>query len=267
SSSVEMAGRGGTGIELEVDRVSRRESGMTPYEVMLSESQERMLLVVRRGREIDVQRHFARWGLHSDIVGRITDDGLIRVLEAGHPVAELPIRLLTEEVPTYVREARPAAPTVAPPLPPEPRDLGRTLRDLLASENICSRFPAYSQYDHTIQASTLVGPGLDAALLRVRGTGLGLAVTTDGNPRYCGADPLLGAQIAVAEAARNLACRGATPIAATDCLNFGSPERPQVYWQLRRSVEGLAAACRALDVPIVSGNVSLYNENGARALK
>jgi phosphoribosylformylglycinamidine synthase len=267
SSSVEVAARGGTGIELEVERVSRRESGMAPYEVMLSESQERMLLVVRRGHEADVQRHFARWGLHSDVVGRITDDGLIRVLEAGCPVAELPIRLLTEEVPSYVREARSAAPSPAPPLPPEPSDPNAVLLDLIASENVCSRFAAYSQYDHTVQANTLIGPGLDAALLRVRGTDLGLALTTDCNPRYCGADPFLGAQIAVAEAARNLACRGAAPIAATDCLNFGNPERPEVYWQLRRAVEGLAAACRALEVPIVSGNVSLYNETNGRAIK
>jgi phosphoribosylformylglycinamidine synthase len=233
---------------------------------MLSESQERMLLVVRRGREAEVQEHFARWRLHSDLVGRVTDDGLLRVLEHGEPAACLPIRLLTEEVPSYTRQGQPAPIAPPPPLPAEPADLGAALLTLLASENICSRFPAYSQYDHTVQANTVVGPGLDAALLRVRGTSLGLALTTDCNPRYCAADPFVGAAIAVAEAARNLACRGALPLAATDCLNFGNPERPEVYWQLERAVQGLAEACRALEVPIVSGNVSLYNETSGRAI-
>jgi phosphoribosylformylglycinamidine synthase len=266
SSSVEVAARGGAGIELWVERVSRRERAMTAYEVMLSESQERMLLVVRRGREADVQEHFARWRLHSDLVGRVTDDGLLRVLEHGCEAARLPIRLLTEEVPSYSRRGKPIPGAPPPVLPAEPNDLGAVLLALLGSENICSRFPAFSQYDHTVQANTVVGPGLDAALLRVRGTSLGLALTTDCNPRYCAADPFVGAAIAAAEAARNLSCRGALPIAATDCLNFGNPERPEVYWQLQRAVEGLAAACRALDVPIVSGNVSLYNETSGRAI-
>jgi phosphoribosylformylglycinamidine synthase len=267
SSSVEVAARGGAGIEIEVERVSRREGGMTPYEVMLSESQERMLLIVHRGHEADVQEHFARWGLRSDVVGRITDDRLIHVLEAGRAAAELPVRLLTEEVPAYARQGRAGPVPIRPSLPSAPSDLTRTLLDLLASENICSRFPAYSQYDHTVQANTVVGPGLDAALLRVLGSRLGLALSTDCNPRYCGADPFLGAQIAVAEAARNVACRGAAPVAATDCLNFGNPERPDVYWQLQQAIEGLALACRALEVPIVSGNVSLYNETNGLAIK
>jgi phosphoribosylformylglycinamidine synthase len=267
SSSVETAGRGGTGIEIDVAKVSRREVGMTPFEVMLSESQERMLLVVRRGAEASVARHFDRWGLHSDLVGRVTDDGLIRVLEEGRTVAELPIRLLTEDVPTYVRTGQPPERTTIRELPSEPEHLGRVLLELLASENVCSRFPAYSQYDHTVQANTVVGPGLGAAVVRVRESGAGLAMSTDCNPRYCAADPFVGAQIAVAEGCRNLACRGAEPIAATDCLNFGNPERPEVYWQLKQAVEGLAEACRALEVPIVSGNVSLFNETEGLAIK
>ena len=267
SSSVEVAARGAAGIELWVDRVSRREQGMTPYDVMLSESQERMLLVVRRGHEADVQEHFARWRLHSDVVGRVAGDGLIRVLEAGREVASLPIRLLTDDVPSYSRPTRPPQPPEPPRLPPESSDLNAVLLDLLASENICSRFAAYSTYDHTVQASTVIGPSLDAALVRVRGTELGLALSTDCNPRYCAADPFTGAAIAVAEATRNLSCRGALPIAATDCLNFGSPERPEINWQLERAVEGLAAACRAFDLPIVSGNVSLYNESAGVAVK
>jgi phosphoribosylformylglycinamidine synthase subunit PurL len=266
SSSIEVAARGGMGLELDVAKVSRREWAMTPFEVMLSESQERMLLVVQRGAEAEVQRHFDRWGLHSDLVGRITDDGLIRVLDNGQPVAELPIPLLTDEVPTYIREGLPRPRLDQPSLPAEPASLSAELLALLASENICSRAAAFSQYDHTIQANTLVGPGLDAALVRVRGTRRALALTTDCNPRYCAADPFVGAQIAVAEASRNLACRGAYPIAATDCLNFGNPERPEVYWQLQRAVEGLAAACRALEVPVVSGNVSLYNETSGLAI-
>lgn len=266
SSAVEVAARGGMGIEIDVARVSRREAGMTPYEVMLSESQERMLLVVRPGRESAVQAHFARWGLRCDVIGRVTADGQIRVLEGGRTVAELPIRLLTEDVPAYTRAASPPPPAAPAPLPPEPPDLSGVLLRLLASENICSRFPAYSQYDHTVQANTVIGPELDAALLRVRGTPLGLALTTDCNPRYCLADPGRGAEIAVAEGCRNLACRGAEPVAATDCLNFGNPERPEIYWQLQRAVEGLASACRALEVPIVSGNVSLYNETSGQAV-
>ena len=267
SSSVEVAARGGMGIELDVARVSRREQGMTAFDVMLSESQERMLLVVHRGAEAAVQEHFARWGLHSDLVGQVTDDGLIRVLDDGRSVAELPIHLLTESVPTYVREGQAQPAPERPILGGEPNDLSAELLALLASENICSRAPAYSQYDHTVQANTLVGPGLDAALVRVSGTRRALALTTDANPRFCAADPYLGAQIAVAEACRNLACRGALPIAATDCLNFGNPERPEVYWQLKRAIEGLAEACRVLNVPIVSGNVSLYNETNGLAIR
>jgi phosphoribosylformylglycinamidine synthase len=226
-----------------------------------------MLLVVHRGHEAEVQTRFARWGLHSDVVGEVTDTGRIRILDGGEVAADLPIPLLVDDVPTYTREGQPALPPPPIQLPPEPADLLLTLRDLLASPNLCSRFPAFSTYDHTVQANTVVGPGLDAALVRVRGTSLAVAMTVDCNPRYTAADPFEGARIAVAEACRNLACRGATPVAATDCLNFGNPEKPEVYWQLRRSIEGLAETCRALDVPIVSGNVSLYNETNGQAIK
>jgi phosphoribosylformylglycinamidine synthase len=264
SSSVELAARGGCGIEIDVARVSRREAGMTPYEVMLSESQERMLVVVRRGAEERVRRVFRRWGLWSDVVGTITDDGMIRVRDGSAVVAELPVRLLTDDVPTYEREGR-AGPAPEPlradlsDVPP-PSDLGEVLLRLLASPNLCSRRWIYEQYDHTVQTNTVVPPGEGAAVVRVKGTRRGLALTTDCNARYCLLDPRRGAAIAVAEAARNVVCCGARPLAITDCLNFGDPTRPEIYYQLREAVLGLADACRALDVPIVSGNVSLYNE-------
>ena len=266
SSSSEVAARGGRGIQIDVARVSRRESGMTPYEVMLSESQERMLLVVPSDTVASVQEHFARWELHSDVVGQITGDGLIRVLDDAQQVACLPVSLLTEEVPAYVRPAR-RAPAPGPPLlPAEPADVGTVLLELLRNPNICSREPIFQRYDHTVQANTIVEPGFGSAVVRIRGTRKALALTTDCNARYCAAEPRRGAQIAVAEAARNLACRGAEPIAVTDCLNLGNPERPEVYWQLSEVIDGLADACRALDVPIVSGNVSLYNETNGRAV-
>ena len=266
SSAVELAARGGRGIRIDVARVSRREQGMTPYEVMLSESQERMLLVLPSDAVETARAHFGRWALHSDVVGEIADDGLIRILDDGREVAHLPVPLLTEEVPAYVREGRPQPPPPTPTLPDEPADLGSALLRLLGSPNICGRAPVFRRYDHTVQANTVIEPGFGAAVVRVRGTGKALALTTDCNPRYCAADPRRGAEIAVAEAARNLACRGAEPIAATDCLNFGNPERPVVTWQLAEAIDGLAAACRALEVPIVSGNVSLYNETSGAAI-
>ena len=266
SSSVEVAARGERGIRIDVGRVSRRERGMTPYEVMLSESQERMLLVVAPDSVDAVRQHFARWGLHSDVVGEITGDRSIRVCDGPELVACLPVPLLADEVPTYLREGRRPAPPTPASLPPEPADLGAALLRLLGAPNVCSRAAVFRTYDHTVQANTIVEPGFGAAVVRVRGTRVALAMTTDCNPRYCAADPRRGAQIAVAEAARNLACRGAEPIAVTDCLNFGNPERPEVYWQLSEAIDGLADACRALDVPVVSGNVSLYNETSGAAI-
>jgi phosphoribosylformylglycinamidine synthase len=267
SSSVEVAARGKRGMSLDVGKISRRESGMTPYEMMLSESQERMLLVVPPDAVAEVEAHFARWELHSDLAGEITDDGDFAVLDNGLEVARLPIPLLTDEVPTYTRQgvARPAP--LMPDLPPEPADLNAVLLALLASPNIRSRRPVFQTYDHTVRADTVVEPSLGAGVVRIRGTSKALALTTDCNPRYVYADPRRGAAIAVAEAARNLACRGAEPIAVTDCLNFGNPEKPEVYWELSEAIDGLGEACRALNVPIVSGNVSLYNEGNGVAVK
>ena len=272
SSSVEMAGRGGCGIDIDLLKVSRREEGMTPYEIMLSESQERMLVVAKRGREGEVQELFSRWGLHSDLIGIVTDDGIVRVREGERVVAEIPTRLLTDEVPIYCREGvRPSWIEEAHRFDlaslPLREDYGQSLLDLLASPNLCSRQNVYRQYDHMVQTNTVVPPGGgDAAVLRVKGTRKGIALTTDGNGRYCYLEPRLGGAIAVAEAARNLVCSGAEPLAVTDCLNFGNPEKPEVFYTLKESVEGMAEACRALDVPVISGNVSLYNENNGSAI-
>jgi phosphoribosylformylglycinamidine synthase II len=265
SSAAELAWRGGCGIELDVSRVARRERGMTPYEVMLSESQERMLIVVRRGEEEGVRAAFARWDLRSDVVGEITGDGRIRVRDGAETVADLPLRMLVDEVPLRRPPARRPAELDAvlarDPLPgPPPWTHDEALLRLLASPNIGSRRPIFRRYDHQVGDDTVVPPGGDAAVLRVRGTTLGLALTTDGNARYGVLDPRRGAAIAVCEAARNLVATGAEPLGATNCLNFGNPEKPEVFWQLREAVEGIAEACEALGVPVVSGNVSLYND-------
>lgn len=274
SASAEIAARGGTGIELDVARVPRRETGMTPYEVMLSESQERMLLVVRPEGLDRVLEIFRRWELHAVVIGRVTDDGLLRVLEKGKPVAEVPVSLLTEACPTYLRDAHESPeiverrrydPRTEPDLAPDA--VLPTLLRLLRSPNIASRRPIYRTYDHTILTNTVLPPGAgDAAVLRIKGHRFGLALKTDCNPRYCLLDPRLGAQHAVAEATRNVSCVGAEPLAITDCLNFGNPERPEVYFQLVEAIEGMAEACRALGVPVVSGNVSLYNETEGRSI-
>ncbi len=272
SSAVEMAGRGGCGIDIDLLKVPRRESGMTPYEIMLSESQERMLVVARKGDEGKVQELFSRWGLHSDIIGEVTDDGLVRVREGEDVVAEIPGRLLTDETPVYHRKGvRPSwieeawqfdATTLS-----LKEDYSQTLLDLLASPNLCSRRSVYQQYDHMVQTNTVLPPGGgDAGVLRIKGTDKGLAVTTDGNGRYCYLEPRWGGAIAVAEAARNLVCTGAEPLAVTDCLNYGNPEKPEVFYTLLESVKGMVKACEALDVPVISGNVSLYNENNGSAI-
>ncbi len=276
SSSVEMAARGGLGVEIDVARVPRRETGMTPFEVMLSESQERMLVLVERGDEGFLLDHCARWGLHAAIIGQVTDDQRIRITEGDAVVAELPIPLLADEVPAYELEPEPphAADRGGAPSPPigalprgaADRDAADIFIRLLESPHLCSRAYAFSQYDSTVQGNTVLGPGGGAAVVRVEGTRKGLALTTDCNPRYTRIDPRRGAQQAIAEAARNLACVGAEPIAVTDCLNYGNPEKPHVAWQLTEGVAGLAEACRALDVPVVSGNVSLYNETAGRAI-
>jgi phosphoribosylformylglycinamidine synthase len=268
SSSIEMAARGGLGVEVDVDRVPRREAGLSAFEVMLSESQERMLLLVAPSDAPALARHFARWELHAEVVGRVTDDSMLRVLQAGQVVAELPIPLLVDEVPAYELHGERPPRTTARSDPPSNAGTEWTaeLARLLRQPNLGSRAWAFGRYDSTVQANTVVGPGGGAAVLRVDGTTAGLAITTDCNPRYTSIDPRRGAEQAIAEAARNLACAGARPLAVTDCLNFGNPEKPTVAWQLSEAVAGLAEACRAFDVPIVSGNVSLYNETAGQAI-
>ncbi|WP_206709339.1 phosphoribosylformylglycinamidine synthase subunit PurL [Koleobacter methoxysyntrophicus] len=271
SSSCETAARAGTGIELDVALVPRREEGMTPYEVMLSESQERMLVIVERGREKEVQEIFKRWDLNAVNIGRVTDDGMLRVLDNGVKVAEVPALLLAEgapvvkrpsQEPAYLKEANKLDPAELP----VPSDFNDVLKELLASPNICSREWVYSQYDHMVRTDTIVLPGSDAAVLRIKGTGKAIALTADCNGRYCYLDPFEGGKAAVAEAARNLVCSGAKPLAVTDCLNFGNPEKPGIYWQFEKCVDGMSEACRALNTPVISGNVSFYNETKGSAI-
>lgn len=267
SSAAEMAARAGSGIELDVRKVPAREEGMTPYEFMLSESQERMLVVPKRGSEEQVAAIFKKWGLEAAVIGRVTDDGMLRVLDDGRVVAEVPVASLAGGAPAYTPEKRRPAyldRTLATPLPADmPADFEETLLQLLASPTIASKEWAYRQYDHTLGASTVIGPGDgDAAVLRVRGTRKGLAVTVDCNQRYVYLNPYRGAQIAVAEAARNISCVGGKPLAVTDGMNFGSPENPEIYWQFDQAVRGIADACRALGTPVTGGNVSFYNEAG-----
>ena len=265
SSSAEMAGRGGCGIELDLSSVPLRETGMTPYEILLSESQERMLLVAKKGTESEIKKIFDKWDLDAVVVGRVTDDQQFRALWQGEEVARIPIRVLTKDAPAYQRPAtRPANHEQIQQLDlssvAEPSDLSAALKQLLASPNIASKEWIYRQYDHFVRTNTVVAPGADAAVIRIKGTKKGLALTVDGNSRYCYLDPYVGGVLAVVEAARNLACVGARPIGLTDCLNFGSPENPEVMWQFAQVIQGMRAACLALNVPVVSGNVSFYNE-------
>ncbi|SDF90305.1 phosphoribosylformylglycinamidine synthase subunit II [Thermoanaerobacter thermohydrosulfuricus] len=271
SSSCEMASRGGTGMELDLDKVPLREEGMTPYEIMLSESQERMLVVVEKGKEEDVQKVFKKWGLNAATIGKITNDGMIRVIKDGKVVAEVPAKSLTEDAPQYVREEEvPKWQEDVNKLdineikPPE--DMNKALKDVISSLNIASKEWIYSQYDYMVRTDTVITPGMDAAVVRIKGTKKAVALTTDCNGRYCYLDPYIGSQIAVAEAARNLCMVGAKPIGVTDCLNFGNPEKKEIYWQLKNSIFGIAKACETLQIPVVSGNVSLYNENEEGAI-
>ncbi|WP_333871652.1 phosphoribosylformylglycinamidine synthase subunit PurL, partial [Desulforamulus putei] len=249
SSSCEMASRAGTGLEMDLALVPRREEGMTPYEVMLSESQERMLLVVEKGTEEKVKEIFAKWDLDAVVVGRVTGDGILRIKEGSQVVAEIPARALTEQAPVYHRPTRvPAYLEEVQNYPVDslnmPHDYNEVLLKLLASPNIASKEYAYKQYDYMVGLNTVVTPGSDAAVLRVKGTRKGIAMTTDCNGRYCYLDPKTGAAIAVAEAARNLVCSGAKPLAVTNCLNFGNPEKPEVMWTFWQCIEGMAEACR-----------------------
>src|SRR5438093_2946098 len=277
-STTEMGSRGGAGVEIDVSLVPQRESGMTPYEIMLSESQERMLLVVKRGREADVERIFDKWDLHACHIGEVTTDGMLRVKDRGAVVAEIPNRALTDEAPVYRRpleqpeylaevqtfdlDALAVRPASGASIAPSNNDLVA----LLASPTIGSKRWVYRQYDHMVRTNTLNLPGFGAGVVRVKGTDRALALSVDGNGRYCYLDPYRGAMLAVAEAARNVACAGARPLGATNCLNFGNPERPAIMWQFARAVEGIGTACRALGVPITGGDVSLYNETDGRAI-
>jgi phosphoribosylformylglycinamidine synthase len=270
-STSEMGSRGGTGMTVDVSLVPQRETGMIPYEIMLSESQERMLLVVERGREHDVEAVFEKWDLHAVKVGEVTAGTRLKIHERGTLVGDVPNRALTDEAPLYHRPMT---------VPPWQQDVQRLSTDalgpapaaqavferLLAVPTIASKRWAYRQYDHTVGTNTIAQPGMSAAVVRVKGTARALAISVDGNGRYGYLDPYTGAMLAVAEAARNVACAGAEPIGATNNLNFGNPERPEIMWQIGEAVRGIGDACRALSVPITGGNVSLYNETEGRAI-
>jgi phosphoribosylformylglycinamidine synthase len=271
SSSAEMAARAGTGVELELSSVPLREQGMTPYEILLSESQERMLLVARKGSEDEVKRVFGRWDLDAVVVGQVSRGRLFRALFHGEEVVRIPVEALTSGAPVYNRPVeRPEGHDEVQRLDlskvREPEDLGAVLRTLLDSPNIASKEWVYRQYDHLVRSNTVVAPGADAAVIRIKGTEKGLALTADGNSRYCYLDPYVGGVLAVAEAARNLACVGARPLGLTDCLNFGSPEKPEVMWQFSQVIQGMRDGCVGLGVPVVSGNVSFYNETDGRPI-
>jgi phosphoribosylformylglycinamidine synthase len=265
-STCEMGGRGGTGVEIELDRVPQRETGMTPYEIMLSESQERMLLVAQKGREEEVFRVFQKWGLDAVEIGRVTSDAKMRVLEHGKVVAEIPNAALTDDAPVYKRPLARWEPPVEREMPEhiqlaESGDFSAELKRLLASSNICSKRWVWQQYDHMVQTNTVEAPGAgDAGVIRIKGSKRGLAMALDGNGRWCYLDPRLGAMHAVAEACRKVACSGAIPIGATNCLNFGNPEKPHIMWQFSQVIDGITKACEELDTPITGGNVSFYNE-------
>ena len=264
SSSVEMAGRGGSGIVMDLDQVPMREQGMTPYEILLSESQERMLLVVKEGTQEQVKRIFEKWDLHAAVVGRVTDDGMWRCRWHGQEVAAMPVPLLTDAAPCYDRpQKRPddLAARQELPLVAEPPDLGEVLLSLMAHPDVCDKHWIFRQYDHEVGTDTVIKPGADGALVRVKGTQKFLGLSADCNGRHVYLDPASGTAGQVAECARNLACVGATPLGLTDCLNFGNPEKPEIMWQFAQSIVGMGEACRALSVPVVSGNVSLYNES------
>lgn len=267
----EMASRGGTGMDVELSKVPCREEGMTPYEIMLAESQERMLLVVTPEKEAKVHAVFKRWGLTSTTIGRVTEGGMLKIRMHGEIVAEIPAHSLAEEAPVYYPESKePAYLKTTADLPlatiEEPEDYNAVLLELLASPNIASKQWAWQQFDYMVRTSTLVGPGSDAAVIRIRGTNKALALTADCNSRYAYLDPFAGGKIAVAEAARNIVCSGGEPLAITDGLNFGSPEKPEIYWQFRQAVAGISEACRVLGTPVTGGNVSFYNESNGEGI-
>ena len=270
-STCEMGGRGGVGIEIELDRVPQRETGMSAYEIMLSESQERMLLVAEKGREQEVFRVFEKWGLDAVEVGKVTTDNKLRVLQHGEVVAEIQNQALTDDAPVYKRPLARWEPPVPREMPEHIKlnssaDLTHNLNQLLASPNICGKRWVWQQYDHMVQTNTVEAPGAgDAGVIRIKNPNpdaleRGLAMALDGNSRWCYLDPRLGAMHAVAEAARKVACSGATPVGATNCLNFGNPEKPHIMWQFSQTIDGITKACEELEIPVTGGNVSFYNE-------
>ncbi|EGP5687989.1 MULTISPECIES: phosphoribosylformylglycinamidine synthase subunit PurL [Enterococcus] len=270
SSSAEMASKAGSGLILTLDEVPQRETGMTPYEMMLSESQERMLICVKSGEEEKIQELFQKYDLDAVTIGKVTDDGQYRLYHQGKEVANLPVDALAEDAPVYHKEmkepARIADFQQLAPYQPVIEEPGQVLLDLLQQPTIASKRSVYETYDSQVQTNTVVCPGSDAAVMRVRGTNKALAMTTDCNARYLYLDPKVGGQIAVAEAARNIIASGGRPLAITDCLNYGSPDKPEVFWELSTSADGIAAACETLGTPVISGNVSLYNETDGQAI-
>ncbi len=265
-STCEMGARGHVGLEIELDRVPQRETGMNPYEIMLSESQERMLLVAQKGREAEVFRVFEKWGLDAVEIGHVIAEDTMRVLEHGKVVAEIPNPALTDDAPVYKRPIERWEPNIPREKPQDiafksSGDFTAELKQLLSSPNICSKRWVWQQYDHMVQTNTVEAPGAgDAGVIRIKGSKFGLAMALDGNSRWCYLDPKLGAMHAVAEATRNVACAGGVPVGATNCLNFGNPEKPHIMWQFSQAIDGITKACEELDVPITGGNVSLYNE-------
>ncbi len=264
SSSTEMADRAGTGLEIEIEKVPRREKGMTPYEVLLSESQERMLIVLQKGKEKTAEKIFRKWNLDFSVIGKVTDSKNLTIIEGNKAVVDIPINLITR-APVYKRPMkRPEYLEKTEKFRlldlPEPQDIQKTFLNILSSPTIASKKWVYEQYDHMVRTDTILSPGADSAVIRIKGTQKAVAMTSDVNSRYCYLNPKEGSKIAVAESARNLACCGAEPIAITDCLNFGNPENPEIMWQFAQSVEGISEASKIFNTPVVSGNVSLYNE-------
>ncbi|WP_245630996.1 phosphoribosylformylglycinamidine synthase subunit PurL [Candidatus Nitrospira nitrosa] len=271
SSSCEMASRAGNGIELDLTVVPRREPGMTPYEIMLSESQERMLMVAKAGKEEECVAVCRKWDLDVAVVGKVTADGILRVMDQGVVVAEIPAKALADDGPRYERPYQPPAyqdmlTNLNYDLIPDIKDGNGALLALLESPTIASKRWVYEQYDHMVRTNTMVRPGSDSAVVRIKGTNKAVAMTVDCNSRYCLLNPYEGARLAVAEAARNLVCSGAAPIGLTDCLNFGNPERPDIMWQFVMAIEGMKDACERFQIPIVSGNVSFYNETNGLSI-
>lgn len=270
SSSAEMASKAGSGIEMNLDHVPQRETNMTAYEMMLSESQERMLLVVKKGRENEIVELFSKYGLEAVSIGRVTDDHQLTLFHQGEKVAQVPVDALAEDAPVYHKPSKEPqffrdfqAMNVKVPVV---TDYKETLLNLLAQPTIASKEWVYNQYDYMVRTNTVVAPGSDAAVVRIRGTKKALAMTTDCNSRYLYLDPENGGKIAVAEAARNIVCSGGEPLAITDCLNFGNPEKPEIFWQLEQAADGMSEACRTLKTPVIGGNVSLYNETNGEAV-